>query len=102
MTEEYIRRADIMQQFTASDMQKKLRSGSGEDAYAAFLKIANDAPAADVTPAQHGEWISDDGDVLFHCSECETQISTSWKYEDLNWNYCPECGAKMDGERREK
>ena len=45
----------------------------------------------------HGRWISDEGDVLFHCSECETQISTSWDYDDLNWNYCPNCGAKMDG-----
>ena len=37
-----------MQHLTASDMQKKLRSGSSEDAYAAFLKMVNDAPAADV------------------------------------------------------
>ena len=45
----------------------------------------------------HGRWVSDEADVLFHCSECETQISTSWDYDDLHWNYCPNCGAKMDG-----
>lgn len=44
-----------------------------------------------------GRWVSDEGDVLFHCSECETQISTSWDYDDLHWNYCPNCGAKMEG-----
>ena len=32
---------------------------------------------------QKGRWISDESDVLFHCSECETQISTSWDYDDL-------------------
>ena len=48
MTKEYIRRADIIQQLTASEVQKKLRSGSGEDAYVAFLKMVNDAPAADI------------------------------------------------------
>lgn len=48
MDKEFIRRADIMQQLTAADMQKKLRIGSGEDAYAAFLKMVNDAPAADM------------------------------------------------------
>ena len=53
-------------------------------------------PAADVAPVRHGRWISNEGDVLFHCSECETQISTSWDYDDLQWCYCPNCGAKMD------
>lgn len=63
----------------------------------AILRV-KDAPAADVVEVKHGEWISDDGDVLFHCSECEAQISTSWDYES-DWGYCPNCGAKMDGER---
>ena len=47
---------------------------------------------------RRGRWISDDRDVLFSCSECGIQISTSWDYEDLAWNYCPNCGAKMDGD----
>lgn len=59
--------------------------------------IVNDIPAAEVAPVVHGRWISDEGDILFHCSKCETQISTDWDYDDLQWNYCPECGAKMDG-----
>lgn len=53
--------------------------------------------AADIVLRVHGRWISDESDVLFHCSLCETQISTSWDYDDLHWNYCPNCGAKMDG-----
>lgn len=61
----------------------------------------NEAPAADVVEVKHGEWISDDADILFHCSECDTQVSTSWDYES-DWDYCPNCGAKMDGKRREK
>ena len=68
-----------------------------------FLEIMlriKDTPAADVVEVKHGEWISDDGDVLFHCSECEAQISTSWDYES-DWGYCPNCGAKMDGERKD-
>lgn len=57
--------------------------------------------AADIVLRVHGRWISDESDVLFHCSLCETQISTSWDYDDLHWNYCPNCGAKMV-ERKEK
>lgn len=37
-----------------------------------------------------------EGDVWFHCSECGTEISTSWNYDcDEMWNYCPHCGADM-------
>lgn len=50
---------------------------------------------AEYAPVVPGHWVSDESDVLFHCSECETQISTSWDYDDLHWNYCPNCGAKM-------
>lgn len=39
-----------------------------------------------------------EGDVWFHCSECGTEISTSWNYDcDQMWNYCPNCGADMRG-----
>ena len=55
-----------------------------------------DAPAVDAAPVVHGRWISDYEDVLFSCSVCGTQISTSWDYEDLEWGFCPTCGAKMD------
>ena len=32
--------------------------------------------------------------ICFRCTECKTH----W---DANTNYCPNCGAKMDGERRD-
>lgn len=60
-------------------------------------RILDAIPAADVVEVKHGRWISDDRDVLFSCSECGTKISTSWDCEDLVWNFCPNCGAKMDG-----
>ena len=60
--------------------------------------IAN-APTIEAEPVRHGRWVSDEADILFHCSVCETQISTSWDYDcDEMWNYCPHCGARMDGD----
>lgn len=59
--------------------------------------IADHLLAHGVTVREPGRWVSDEDDVLFHCSECETQISTSWDYDDLQWNFCPNCGAPMDG-----
>lgn len=61
-----------------------------------------EAPAADVVGVVHGEWISVEGDVIWRCSICDAEISTSWDYENEDmFKYCPCCGAKMDGERNE-
>ena len=51
------------------------------------------APAADVAPVVHGRWLSPKtpkGRVGILCSEC-------MKSADWGYNYCPNCGAKMDG-----
>lgn len=46
--------------------------------------------AIEALERKHGEWIIQDGNVV--CSECfEPNLET---------NYCPNCGARMD-ERRE-
>lgn len=47
----------------------------------------DDAPSEDVAPVRHGEWF---GTVCSACVE-----STSFYYD---CDYCPKCGAKMDGE----
>ena len=60
-------------------------------------------PQADVVEVRHGEWIEkDDGwdGVLYTCSACGCDWTTidGTPFEN-NMRYCPECGAKMDGER---
>lgn len=64
------------------------------------LRTIEQTPTADVVEVKHGEWkpTEPDSDVRFFCSECETEISTSWDYDNAEmWRYCPNCGAKMDG-----
>ena len=55
-------------------------------------------PAADVAEVRHGEWLSVIGSwSTARCSEC------NWKAPYIEYeyfeqpNYCPNCGAKMDG-----
>ena len=52
-------------------------------------------PAADVAPVRHGCWVKEKSDVLihWHCSVCEK----CYFLEEPNADYCPHCGAKMDG-----
>ena len=52
-------------------------------------------PAADVAPVKHGCWVKEKSDVLihWHCSVCEK----CYFLEEPNADYCPHCGAKMDG-----
>ncbi len=61
------------------------------------LALIEDAPSVDAEPVRHGEWtpeITDLGTMVFRCSACQ-------RLSDVHWAYCPRCGAKMDGERRE-
>lgn len=65
-----------------------------------------DAPAADVVEVKHGKWYRHDkkthGDTCYHCSVCEkmplTDCGMVWELTP----YCPNCGAKMDGEHNER
>ena len=54
-----------------------------------------DIPAADVVPVKHGHWVKEKSNVLihWHCSVCKN----CYYLEEPNANYCPNCGAKMDG-----
>ena len=51
-------------------------------------------PAADVTPVVHGRWGNNGipGSMLCGCSVCGFTCGAS------SFFYCPNCGAKMDGE----
>lgn len=61
------------------------------------IDIIEDAPAADVAPVVHAEWVvCGDGDnVPWMCSHCGK--TTAHKYKVMYGKYCPNCGAKMDG-----
>ena len=78
--------------------------------YARTLNVLDKVPAADVAEVRHGEWeecdwVEFDGhSECVHypkqalcCSECRHAFKKELLYAD---NYCPNCGAKMDGERK--
>ena len=51
--------------------------------------------AADVAPVRHGRWIEKDKytfGTFYDCSICDNRILDNGH----SWNYCPNCGARMD------
>ena len=60
-----------------------------------WLKTDFDVVEVDVEPVRHGCWVKEKSDVLihWHCSVCEK----CYFLEEPNADYCPHCGAKMDG-----
>lgn len=72
-----------------------------------------EAPTVDAVPVKHGRWMTYkydekqyrnvivpwDGKGIpnnIFCSECSTPALLNGHEEDVDSNYCPKCGAKMD------
>ena len=57
-------------------------------------RVLADMHSADVAPVVHGRWVpfhsKAAGDIQY-CSACEIGF-------DAKMDYCPHCGAKMDGD----
>lgn len=72
-------------------------SGIYADAYNDLAEDFYSIPAADVVPAVHGRWGNNGipGSMLCGCSVCGFTCGAS------SFFYCPNCGAKMDGERKD-
>ena len=60
-------------------------------------EIVEDAPSSDVAPVVHGKNLKEEYPTLFQCSVCGCE---DWDTSEVNYgeyNYCPNCGARIDG-----
>ena len=57
-------------------------------------------PAADVAPVVRGRWEHLGGDE-WCCSACGFVITTEGSWDKPTKKYCEDCGAMMDGERKD-
>lgn len=60
------------------------------------LESVRSVPAVDAVEVAHGIWIKEDY-TFYRCSVCDQRISIVGNPT----NYCPNCGARMDGRREE-
>jgi hypothetical protein len=64
-----------------------------------FIKYVEDFPVADVQPMKHGRWsecYTDSHHYSGICTVCGKASIRSIKENPLE--YCPKCGARMDGD----
>ena len=61
-------------------------------------QVIMEAPTVDAVEVVHGRWESRTDVIGFaRCSVChDCNIYDDWP-DGKKWNYCPNCGAKMDG-----
>ena len=88
---EYIERSVAIAKLTALEVTEP--NATMTDA----KRVLSDMQTADVVPVVHGRWIEKEKytfGIMYDCSLCENRILDNGH----SWNYCPNCGAKMDGD----
>ena len=103
---EYIEREALLQDIEES-VRFTVRPGYPSAEIRGANKITDrikSAPTADVVEVVHGEWVlerePDGKPYCFHCSVCDNDFH----YIGIKtaFDYCPNCGAKMDGKGESK
>ena len=97
--DEYIKREDLLELYRMDD---PVLNENGHVPLPVIRQNIMDIPAADVAPVRHGRWISVPHKLARVCSVCNRD--EPYKFADIDadvYDYCPNCGAKMDGELNE-
>ena len=82
---------------------KIVAPASWAEAYEEFLGDIGDAPTVQAVEVVHGRWKAHKPDcrgyaVGFICSCCGHITYADYSMKECVYNYCPNCGAKMDGD----
>ena len=102
---EYIERDALIDAVESIDWYRvykgKLTAGSPSSENALYkassiYAVIDNAPAADVAPVRHGRWEWDTEDI-YRCSNCAEKSHVKEVMGHPEWDYCPNCGATMDG-----
>ena len=93
MADEYILRSIAITKLTALEVTDPFAT------IADAKRVLANMDAADVAPVVHEKWLLDRWPSWPHreCSRCKIMIPRTKEVPDPYWQYCPNCGARMDG-----
>ena len=90
---EYIEREALLREIERRD---RLMVGDKTISVGALKRFILNRLSADVAPVRHGRWeMNSDRPDNIICTNCDVGFDV-WKHEAKDFNYCPNCGAKMD------
>lgn len=91
--DDYIRRKTVLDAAELVISRDTSGKNAVVNAMIAWSEYIKGLPSEDVQPVRHGRWTDDTGieGAWNYCSVCGEQAI------DL-YDYCPNCGARMDGE----
>jgi hypothetical protein len=95
---DYISREDVIKKI--AEVQDKATTGTEDVTYYRAIKIIRDMPAVGVQPVKSGHWENTNTPNHLRCSKCEI-IHFIAQYPHGEINFCPNCGARMDGEQND-
>lgn len=100
---EYIDRMTVIsaiRDYELHDCPEYMRNWATQLKEAVIADVINgvtEIPVVDVAPVKHGKWEYEHG--AWQCSNCGEDNPYGIDYDTARFSkYCPNCGAKMDGE----
>ena len=79
-----------------------LGSIKDRESYRIALNAISKTPTEDVQEVKHGKWVFNPDDAEGICTSCNYKIYGRLyqnTYLIVPYNFCPNCGAKMDNEK---
>lgn len=99
---EYIEREALkskLKNMEATSPNKVYQNAMEDMIYYFIPKIIDEIPSADVAPVRHGRWVNEN--FYTRCSVCENMAIYDKYGQEVESDYCPNCGARMDGDTDE-
>lgn len=89
--------ANEMRLINAEDLKERIRQEPTDGMYTAeILEAIDEMPTVDAALVVHGRWVWVTGDV-YRCTNCGSEPHVQEVMGMPDYDFCPFCGAKMDG-----